>query len=166
MPLNLPTVIKPVSQVLGDYIPTRPDNGIGIADAEAVVAYLKTFPGVLVDLNIIARPTSGGSGQYVDLKFLKDNCPDRTKPLQLSLLGSITLPQHRSGGNAPVGYTPPVEVDALAAHVGVLLSAAPKDTSMVEAFLYEFGFTPEQVDSYTMTLPEVKAFIRKHLSQF
>jgi len=165
MPLNLPTVVKPVSQVLGDYIPTRPDNGIGIADAESVVAYIKTFPGVQADIEIIARPTSGGSGQYVDLKFLKDNCPDRSKPLQLSLLGTITLPQFRSGGNPGVAYAT-IEVDALASHVGVRLSTPSTDTPMVKAFLYEFGFTPAQVDSYVMTLPAVKAFISEYLSQF
>ena len=164
MALNLASVTPQVSQVLGGYLPTHPSRGLSINDAETVVEYLKTLPGVKVELEIVAYSNAGMGSGFVDLKWLKDNCSDRTKPLQLTLQGPITLPQSVPGADRQQ-TTVKRGIKSNAADVARLLAGVPGVNS-VEAFLCEYGFTPAELDSYYLTLPAVRTFIADYLAKF
>lgn len=160
MGLNLSSVVYAPSQVLGAYIPTRLDNGISLAEAKQVVAYLQTLPGATVTLKILAY-SNEGMAPPVDVPWLEMNTrgnPDQ--PLQLTIEGTIELPQRRFGPS-PVGLDRVSKpITDLAANLGRSLSGH-LGRSGWETFLSTFGFTPAEIELYMISLPEVQTAINK-----
>jgi len=161
MPLKLTSITKPESQVLGPYLPTNPEKGCSLTDAKSILQYLSEFPQIRSTLNILANSTEGSGS--VDLKWLENNCPDKDLPLQLSIEGTLVVPQRTEGFN--FSFTEyELSISAFAADLGRSLSGSGR--SMVESFLQMFGLSNTQLGLYYLCLKPVQDTITYTFSKF
>lgn len=159
MALNLSSVVKPKSQVLGPFLPTHPENGCSINDAKAIIEYIKQLPQATVNLSIVAESTEGGA--VVDLGWLETNCKDPNLPLQLTIKGSIVFPQSVSFGGLPDFV---LDMTGLATYYAKALQGNGRP--MIESFLSMFGMAPYHLESYYLRLKPVQDIITYTFSKF